>query len=373
MPVIQEDEIKALLENVSDHFNLNTFLAAIQFINEMDLATIIESVHEKDWSNLVKTVQTLYQMSSGAGDGKERLTKEQQTIIYRFLEKWMMATKSSEILQKAFQRVNDMHVDRDLSVFRNKFYILPVTHSKHLQQSSGEGNVTFEMVETNLFPDNRENGHKMDNRPFPLKTLLHTNDQKPESPAQITRAVNIKDSGAGYERMKGRHQENGRQEHLGITAAGNGGKIQQKPFAPPVLHLSDEGNKNVSYQRFVQQFVSILQRGKFFNNGHVQKLTVQLKPEHLGTLKIELVQKSNELVAKIVSQTNTAKELLESQLQALRRRFSNKISMSRIVLQASGSRRIIKHLPHHGQQQPDDRREENSRNVFDAKDSFQIH
>ena len=35
------------------------------------------------------------------------------------------------------------------------------------------------------------------------------------------------------------------------------------------------------------------------NNGPLQKLTIQLKPEHLGTLKIELFQQNNELVARL--------------------------------------------------------------------------
>src|SRR5690606_36615092 len=97
------------------------------------------------------------------------------------------------------------------------------------------------------------------------------------------------------------------------------------------LTLQDGHSRPVNFDSFVRQFTTILNKGKLMNSGPLQKLTIQLKPEHLGTLKIELVQQNNELVAKIISSTKAAKELLESQIQGLRHAFiQQNINVTRI-------------------------------------------
>lgn len=100
------------------------------------------------------------------------------------------------------------------------------------------------------------------------------------------------------------------------------------------ITLLNEQNKPVTYERFVQQFASIINKGKLINNGQLQKLTIQLKPEHLGSLKIELVQQNNEMIARIISTSKTAKELLDSQIQGLRHAFiQQNITVTRIDIE----------------------------------------
>lgn|GEM_PF-7021088 len=112
----------------------------------------------------------------------------------------------------------------------------------------------------------------------------------------------------------------------------SGEMIRQKP-PEGTLRLYDPNGKPVPFRQFTEQFSIILSRGSFLKLGDVQRLTVKLYPEHLGSMKIELIQKGGEMVAKILTSTETAKELLESQIASLRQVFSQQnLPVSRIDL-----------------------------------------
>lgn len=112
-------------------------------------------------------------------------------------------------------------------------------------------------------------------------------------------------------------------------------QIQSSHVKVDALTLLDGQGRPVNYESFVKQFASILNKGKFLDNGQLQKLTIQLKPAHLGTLKIELLQQNNEMIARIISSSNSAKELIESQIQGLRHAFvQQNINVSRIDISA---------------------------------------
>src|SRR5690606_18894540 len=84
-------------------------------------------------------------------------------------------------------------------------------------------------------------------------------------------------------------------------------------------------------QQFIRQFQNILARSSFLNNGGQQKLLINLYPEHLGSLRIELLQTESGMIARIMASTSQAKELLESQLANLRHTFiAQNISVDKI-------------------------------------------
>lgn len=89
-----------------------------------------------------------------------------------------------------------------------------------------------------------------------------------------------------------------------------------------VLFASKNGQA-VDSEQFVKSFESILSKAHFSNTNGVQKLLIRLNPENLGSLRIELVQKDGEMVAKIVATTAQAKDLLDRQVQGLKHAFMN--------------------------------------------------
>ena len=87
------------------------------------------------------------------------------------------------------------------------------------------------------------------------------------------------------------------------------------------LTQSQSGNK-VSTEQLIQQFESILSKSQLLNTGGNQKLFIKLHPEHLGAIRVELIQKESALIAKFMTTTANAKDILESQLQSLKQAFS---------------------------------------------------
>ncbi|AZV42276.1 hypothetical protein BAOM_1666 [Peribacillus asahii] len=84
-----------------------------------------------------------------------------------------------------------------------------------------------------------------------------------------------------------------------------------------------KNDQTVDAKQFVKSFETILSKANFSKANGVQKLLIRLNPEHLGSLRIELIQKEGAMVAKILATTAQAKELLEHQLQSLKQAFTN--------------------------------------------------
>ncbi|MGE6378064.1 flagellar hook-length control protein FliK [Peribacillus muralis] len=85
---------------------------------------------------------------------------------------------------------------------------------------------------------------------------------------------------------------------------------------------ASKGEQNVSQEEFVKQFGNILGKANFNAHNGVNKLLIRLNPEHLGTLRIELIQKDGLLSARILATTAQAKDMLEKQIHGLKQAFS---------------------------------------------------
>ncbi|MFS0763165.1 flagellar hook-length control protein FliK [Peribacillus phoenicis] len=104
-------------------------------------------------------------------------------------------------------------------------------------------------------------------------------------------------------------------------------KLEQFVLAAP------KGEQTVSQDEFVKQFENILSKANFSGTNGVNKLLIRLNPEHLGSLRIELIQKDGMLSAKILATTAQAKDMLENQIHGLKQAFSGQnIQIERIEI-----------------------------------------
>ncbi|MGG3738332.1 flagellar hook-length control protein FliK [Aeribacillus pallidus] len=104
---------------------------------------------------------------------------------------------------------------------------------------------------------------------------------------------------------------------------GNGQSVFMQPSRAEQLMLTlTSQSKPLSYEQFVEEFTNILNRSSFMKGKGTEKLLIKLYPEHLGSLRIELIQKDGILTAKMLASTAAAKELLESQVQGLKSAFA---------------------------------------------------
>ncbi|WP_096189124.1 flagellar hook-length control protein FliK [Evansella halocellulosilytica] len=89
-----------------------------------------------------------------------------------------------------------------------------------------------------------------------------------------------------------------------------------------IVHAGEQQADRPSEQQFLRQFQNILARSQFQNLGNgVQQLNIKLHPESLGRLDITIQQINGVLVAKMMTTTAVARELIEGQLQHLRNAF----------------------------------------------------
>ena len=66
---------------------------------------------------------------------------------------------------------------------------------------------------------------------------------------------------------------------------------------------------------------NIFKRSNFGQTGGTNRLLVKLYPEHLGQVRIELLQVNGIMTARILASTALGKEMLDSQLHQLRQAF----------------------------------------------------
>ena len=82
-----------------------------------------------------------------------------------------------------------------------------------------------------------------------------------------------------------------------------------------------ENKQNTRNEALIREMQNIFKRAKFGQTGGTNRLSIQLYPEHLGQVRIELLQVNGIMTARILASTALGKEMLESQLHQLRNAF----------------------------------------------------
>jgi flagellar hook-length control protein FliK len=128
----------------------------------------------------------------------------------------------------------------------------------------------------------------------------------------------------------------------------------------------EKSGQPVNQQQFIKAFENILSKANFSGENGMQKLLIRLNPEHLGSLRIEIIQKDQVMIAKILATTVQAKELLENQANSLRQSFASqgiqveKIEISQQMNLLQSDRFFQKDADSSGQQHNKRSKEENS-------------
>ena len=71
-------------------------------------------------------------------------------------------------------------------------------------------------------------------------------------------------------------------------------------------------------EEFIKELQKVMNRVQFGHAGGVNRLVLKLFPEHLGTIRIELIQKDGMLTARILASTALGKEMLDTNSSQLR-------------------------------------------------------
>ncbi len=88
-----------------------------------------------------------------------------------------------------------------------------------------------------------------------------------------------------------------------------------------IVRLAETSSNERKARELVRQFTTILQKSHFSQGLQTKSMTIRLYPEHLGSLRIELTQKDGVMIARILTSTSMAKDMLDSQIHQLRQAF----------------------------------------------------
>ncbi|MEW9501302.1 flagellar hook-length control protein FliK [Jeotgalibacillus marinus] len=124
----------------------------------------------------------------------------------------------------------------------------------------------------------------------------------------------------------------------------------------------------------MQQFQTIMSSAKFGKANGTEKLMIRLQPEHLGTLRIELVQKAGILTARVMTSTGIAKEMMDSQLHQLRQSLTSQniqVEKIEVLNMESESNRSERQMDQSSQQSSQQKEQEKDEHLDDDQDEEQ--
>jgi len=140
------------------------------------------------------------------------------------------------------------------------------------------------------------------------------------------------------------------------------------------MTLQQQTGKPTGANDLIKQFENILAKSQFSNIGGSQKLLIKLNPEHLGALRIELIQKDAGMVAKILATTKLAKETLESHIQNLKHAFaSQNIQVDKLEITQSANQSMERFLNKEHQQQSQQQQQEQHEQNRESKSNADEH
>ena len=84
------------------------------------------------------------------------------------------------------------------------------------------------------------------------------------------------------------------------------------------LLTTEESRNNLKNETLLREMQNIFKRSNFGQTGGTNRLLIKLYPEHLGQVRIELLQSNGIMTARILASTALGKEMLDSQLHQLR-------------------------------------------------------
>ncbi|MEH7385733.1 flagellar hook-length control protein FliK [Bacillus sp. JJ1521] len=191
--------------------------------------------------------------------------------------------RSNKVVQDLIQYLENKHLDKPLTESQTRHKYLETVHARYFSTPKG--------MET------------------PQTVLTEKLLQKTSNTTQVTTTATASET-----------------VPLVDVSSNQLSKVQQ--FS---LFVDHNGKQLPNQQHFIKQFQNILARSSFLTSGGQQRLLINLYPEHLGSLRIEILQSEAGMIARIMASTAQAKELVESQITNLKHTFlAQNISVEKI-------------------------------------------
>ncbi|CAM4035548.1 flagellar hook-length control protein FliK [Lederbergia lenta] len=127
-----------------------------------------------------------------------------------------------------------------------------------------------------------------------------------------------------------------------------------------VLHVGNRPTQEPKATELIKAFSNILAKSQLSQTPGSTRLLIKLYPEHLGSLRVELLQKEGMMMARMIASSSTAKDMLDSQLHSLKQAFNQQnIQVDRIEVTFSQND-LQKYMNQHARDEGNNRDEQNN-------------
>lgn len=302
---------KGILDDKTSTQGINESLLASLGLNHDEAKVLIELLEklkeQPDGSELLLVLQSLLQTQPMQVKDLVSILSDQQVDYQSLLKNRSLVNgQETKLLNELKTLLNQIKNQNQVSQQSRSDYLLNLfkRNFSHLKTNAVPPSAVIRGANT-VSPT----AVMMDANPIaPSATIMDTNAVVP-SASMID--ANIVASSASMMDTNAISNSEGAGQALPMN------KIQQF-----VLFVEEnKGQTPYSQEKFIKDFQTILAKSQFNVTNGQTKLMIKLFPEHLGSLRIELIQKDHALIAKILTTTASAKDMLESQIQQLKHTF----------------------------------------------------
>lgn len=154
-------------------------------------------------------------------------------------------------------------------------------------------------------------------------------NQKPEAEVQTEEAdgFSVQESETGITvQVQSGHKMNGQNQQQASSEASQQGIAADivNQLSQAVQEVTESGSTSFTDAQQAEIIQQVIERIRVTSGTDMNRMELQLYPEHLGRLQIQVMMKNGVLTAQIHAETEMAKEAIESQLQQLKETFQEK-------------------------------------------------
>lgn len=254
---------------------------------------------------------------------KSLLDSNSEETAISFIEAELMASKENRGNAVRFSTI-----DSKLLAIQNRVLLETRNLVGKEANTTNQKIDTLQSIQSNLFQgDNRLTEITTELKSI-ISSILSKLDKQPEgksatvvqkviNPIMVSSLRKTGDIILPYVGMKEAVEGSQEDANINVLPSVQNSYIKQHPF----VLLTDTGEM-AQPKDVEEQFTKLLANSTFTKVGDMQKLSIRLAPDHLGSIRIEITQNEGNMIARIITANAEAKEALDKQLTSLKHGFT---------------------------------------------------
>ncbi|MCG7334049.1 flagellar hook-length control protein FliK [Sporosarcina sp. ACRSM] len=297
-------DTQQLMESLSQLLE-NAGQSEVELVNLSDVWTVLDRID--------KIAPTFFKDLTDALGGKGAISKQQAAELLTLLKAMELIAPKTDLLLKQEQQVFALQIQLSAAREQVETNLHAKNQSKQplfsLPEQMHPVRVTARIDASQSMKEDGsvENGEKQTIR----QTTQQTSPLSTSSSQKVLDETTMKvgqDSLTSVNQSKETSQQ-AVNSTIGTVAVAKG------EFAVTELE------NHTRSEALIREMQTIFKRSNFGQTGGTNRLLIKLYPEHLGQVRIELLQTNGVMTARILASTALGKEMLDSQLHQLRQAF----------------------------------------------------